>query len=61
VLVLGAAEHGTEHLAEHGESGVGEDRLHLAREDDERRQAAMRVETRDVLRAENGCLRAIAA
>jgi hypothetical protein len=38
----------TEHLAEHGESGVGEDRFHLAREHDERRQAAMRVETRDV-------------
>ena len=54
VLVLGAAEHGAEHLAEHGESGVGEDRFHLAREHDECRQAAMRVETRNMLRAENG-------
>ena len=62
VLVFGAAEHGAEHLAEHGESGVGEDRFHLAREHDERRQAARRVETRDV-RAERGWLisRAIAA
>ena len=56
VLVLGAAEHGAEHLAEHGESGVGEDRFHLTREHDERRQAARRVEARKMLRAENGCL-----
>lgn len=56
VLVFGAAEHGAEHFVEHGESGVGEDRFHLTREHDERRQAAMRVETLDVLRAENGRL-----
>ena len=40
VLVLGAAEHGAEHLAEHGESGVGEDRFHLTREHHERRRVS---------------------
>ena len=54
VLVIGAAEHGAEHLAEHGERGVGEDRLHLAREHDQRRQAARRVETRDMRGTEDG-------
>ncbi|WP_157516649.1 hypothetical protein [Methylosinus sp. LW3] len=53
VLVFGAAEHRAEQLAEHGESGLGEDRFHLAREHDECRHAARRVETRDVARNED--------
>ena len=43
-----------EHLVEHGERGVGENGLHLAREHDQGRQAARRVETRDIAGHEDG-------
>ena len=54
VLVFGAAKHAAEHLVEHRERGVGENRLHLAREHDQRRKAAWRVEARDIAGNEDG-------
>ena len=51
---IGATEDCAEHLVEHGERGVGENGLHLAREHNQRRQAARRVETRDIAGNEDG-------
>ena len=51
VVIVGtvsAPEDSPEHLVEHGQGGVGESDLHLAREHDQGRQSTRRVETRDV-------------
>ena len=54
VGAIGAPEDGAEHLVKHGERGVGENGLHLAREHHHGRQAARRVETRDIAGNEDG-------
>ena len=54
VGAVGAPEDSAEHLVEHGERGVGENGLHLAREHDQGRQTARRVETRDVAGNDDG-------
>ena len=54
VRLIGAPEHAAEHLVEHDESSVGEDRFHLARKHDQGGQSARRVEPREMLSAENG-------
>ena len=57
VVIMGsvcAPEDGPEHLVEHGQGGIGECDLHLAREHDQGRQPARRVETRDVAGNEDG-------
>ena len=51
---VGAPEDSAEHLVEHGERGVGENGLHLARAHDQSCQAARRVETRDIAGNEDG-------
>ena len=51
---IGAPEDAAEHLFEHDERGVDENRFHLAREHDQGRQAARRVETRDIAGDEDG-------
>jgi hypothetical protein len=48
VLAIGAAEYSAEHFIEHDERGVREDRLHLARENNQRRQSALFIEAREV-------------
>ena len=52
--VIGAPEDAAEHLFEHDERGVDENRFHLAREHDQGRQAARCVETRDIAGDEDG-------
>ena len=54
LLVVSATKHGAEHLVEHAQRGVGKNHLYLAREHDQRRKAAWRVEARDIARNENG-------
>jgi len=54
VGVIGAPKDSAQHFVEHGERGVAENGLHLAREHDQRRQSARRVETRDIAGNEDG-------
>jgi len=42
VLAVGATEHGAEHLVEHRECRIGENRIHLTREHNQCRQATRR-------------------
>ena len=49
-----APEDSAQHLVEHGERGVGENGLHFARQHHQCRQAALRIETRDIARNEDG-------
>src|SRR5580693_6855965 len=57
IVLMGAVsapEHSAEHLVEHGERGVRENDFHLAREHNQGRQTARRVESRDVAGNEDG-------
>jgi hypothetical protein len=55
VRLIGTTGDAAEHLVEHDDRGVREDRFHLACEDDQGSQSARRVEPREMLGAENGC------
>ena len=50
VLLIGAPEHAAKHFVKHREGGVREARFHLTRKNDQRRQAARRIEPRDITR-----------